>query len=101
MRAVSFLRWVGLLGAFSTAARAGDLDEFKVKREEIFDFAQKPNVTREGDKVTISFETKGRCDVTIAIENAQGEIVQHLASGVLGTHAPPPFQKGTLKQTVV
>jgi hypothetical protein len=36
-----------------------DLDEFKVKREAVFEFAQKPQVTRQGDRVTIAFETKG------------------------------------------
>ena len=31
-----------------------DADEFKVKRQEVFEFSQKPTVTREGDKVTIA-----------------------------------------------
>ena len=76
-------------------------DEFKVKREEVFEFAEKPKVTREGDKVTIAFETKGFCDVTVAIEDANGKIIRHLASGVLGAKAPEPFQKDSKKQTVV
>ncbi|MGA2615969.1 MAG: hypothetical protein ABSF26_00085 [Thermoguttaceae bacterium] len=42
------------------------LGEFKVKREDVFDFAQKPLATREGDRVTISFDTKGFGDVTVA-----------------------------------
>ena len=32
---------------------AADLGEFRVKREAIFEFAQKSVVTRDGDKVTI------------------------------------------------
>ncbi|MGQ9660912.1 MAG: hypothetical protein ACUVWX_01065 [Kiritimatiellia bacterium] len=53
-------------------SQASDLDEFKIKREEIFEFVQKPVVSRQGDRVVISFETKGFCDVTIAIEDRQG-----------------------------
>lgn len=76
-------------------------DEFKVKREELFEFAQKPALTRQGDKITIAFETKGLCDVTVAVENDQGKILRHLASGVLGPNAPEPFEKNARKQTLV
>jgi hypothetical protein len=54
-----------------------------------------------GDTVTISFASKGYCDATVAIENAEGKIVRHLASGVLGRNAPAPFRKNSLEQTVV
>ena len=67
---------------------AADLDEFKVKREQVFEFAQKPAVTRQGDRVTIAFETKGLCDVTAAVEDAGGRIVRQPVSGVLGLNAP-------------
>jgi hypothetical protein len=80
---------------------AAGVDEFKVKRQEVFEFAQKPAVTREGDKVTIAFAAKGFCDATVAIEDAEGRIVRHLVSGVLGDNAPPPFQKSSKKQTLV
>ncbi len=80
---------------------ASDLDEFKIKREAVFEFVQNPQVIRKGDQVTISFETKGFCDVTIAIENSEGRIVRHLASGVLGDRAPKPFQQRTKKQQIV
>jgi len=82
-------------------AWAGEPDEPGVKRSEPFEFARKPKLTREGDRVTIAFESKGFCDATVAVENAEGRIVRHLASGVLGTNAPEPFQKGSLRQTVV
>ena len=49
---------------------ASDYDVFKVKREGPFEFARKPAVTREGDRVTITFETKAFCDVTVAIEDS-------------------------------
>ncbi len=75
--------------------------EFRVKRETNFEFAQKPTVSRKGDKVTIAFETRGFCDVTVAIEDAEGKILRHLACGVLGDNAPPPFTKGSKKQALV
>jgi hypothetical protein len=96
---VSLVAWLWLLG--SEVVRASDLDEFKVKREAVFDFAQRPILTRQGDRVTIAFETKGFCDVTVAVEEDDGKIIRHLASGVLGPNAPVPFQKNTKKQVVL
>ena len=72
-----------------------------MKPEPVFEFAEKPRITREGDKVTIAFASKGWCDVTVAIENAAGRIVRHLASGVLGENAPEPFQWNAKKQTLM
>ncbi len=69
---------------------APDLDEFKVKRHEVFEFARKPQVKRSGDRVTIRFASKGYCDATVAIEDAKGRTLRHLASGVLGPNAPEP-----------
>jgi len=85
---------------------AEDLDEFKVKREAVFEFVQKPVVTRGGDRVEIRFETKGFCDVTVAIEDPSmgagpARIVRHLACGVLGPKAPEPLQRNSTKQTLV
>ena len=89
------------LALLTTLALAADLDEFKVKRQEVFAFADKPSVTRNGDRVTVRFASKGLCDATVAIEDAAGRIIRHLASGVLGEAAPPPFQKGSLAQAIV
>jgi len=75
--------------------------EFSVKREAVFKFVRKPAVTREGDRVTIAFESKGLCDATVAIEDGQGRIIRHLACGVLGPNAPAPFQENSSKQTLV
>ena len=83
------------------AARAADIDELRIKRQEVFEFAEKPTVVRSGDSVTIRFAAKGFCDATVVIEDAKGRIVRHLASGVLGPNAPVPFRKGSKKQTVV
>ena len=101
MRVLTCILWLGLLGALASSTRAADLDEFKVKRAEVFVFAQKPSVQRLGDRVTVVFEAQDYCDATVAIENAEGKIVRHLACGVLGPKAPEPFQKNTLKQTLV
>ncbi|MHC4914384.1 MAG: NHL repeat-containing protein [Planctomycetota bacterium] len=76
-------------------------DEFRVRREKPFKFAEKPVVKRAGDKVTVAFAAEAACDATVAIEDARGKIVRHLACGVLGENAPAPFAKGTLKQTLV
>ena len=76
------------------------LDEFKIKREESFEFVEKPKVTRVGDKITIAFASKGRCDATVAIEEPGGRIIRHLASGVLGENAPEPFLWNATKQSL-
>jgi hypothetical protein len=97
-----------------------EMDEFRVKREEVFAFARQPAVTWEGDRVTIAFESKGFCDVTVAIEEADPEtvsrlraaasagkaiqaprIIRHLACGVLGPNAPLPFAPNARAQTLV
>ena len=88
-------------GAQVAVARRDPHDEFKVKTEALFEFAEKPKVTRNGDRVTIAFAAKGWCDATVAIEDASGKIIRHLASGVLGANAPEPFQWNSKQQTLV
>ena len=80
---------------------ASDLDEFKIKRQPVFEFAQKPVVTRDGDTVTIRFVSRAYCDATVAIEQTDGAILRHLASGCLGPKAPEPFRKNSKTQAVV
>ena len=109
---------VNLVGVYrrSSANPPTDMDEFRVKREQVFEFVRKPTVTREGDKVTIAFESAGFCDATVVIEDAAEKvpgtlrsgylvpfprIVRHLASGVLGPKAPEPFQSNSKKQAIV
>ena len=84
-----------------TSIHSQALEEFKIKRESVFEFESKPKVTRNGDAVTIEFTTKSFCDVTVAIENADGNIVCHFASGVLGSNAPLPFQKDSKQQKII
>ncbi|MDA0837613.1 MAG: hypothetical protein O3B01_08355 [Planctomycetota bacterium] len=91
-------RYIFLLLASLTTAETPD--EFKIKRESVFEFTEKPRVTKQKGHFLISFASKGYCDATVALEDASSRIVRHLASGVLGKNAPPPFQKNTLKQVV-
>ncbi len=94
---------LGVLGLMmSTLASGADpYAELKVKREAVFEFVSEPTVTRDGDRIEISFTSKAHCDATVAIENAEGKIIRHLACGVLGSNAPIPFEKNSLKQCVV
>lgn len=82
-------------------AHGAERDDFSIKRENIFAFTEPPAVSRKGDKVTITFATSARCDVTVVLENRDGKIIRHLASGVLGDHAPPPLMANSLKQSIV
>jgi RNA polymerase sigma factor (sigma-70 family) len=78
------------------------VNEFKgmQEREEVFEFTQKPAVTKQGDKWVIAFASKGKCDATVSIVDKDGKIVRHLASGVLGANAPHPFQQNSLSQKI-
>ncbi|MFW6159080.1 MAG: hypothetical protein ACOC8E_06970, partial [Planctomycetota bacterium] len=80
---------------------APGFDEFEVRRRGPFEFAEKPTVTRAGDRITIRFKARGFCDTTVAVEDARGRIIRHLACGVLGPNAPPPFRKNALEQALV
>jgi len=82
-------------------AHGGDLDEFKIKRQQVFEFTREPEVTRKGDRIEIRFASKGYCDVTVAVEDPDARVLRHLACGVLGRNAPAPFQKNSLAQTLV
>ncbi|MEX1095926.1 MAG: SMP-30/gluconolactonase/LRE family protein [Planctomycetales bacterium] len=102
IRLTTLLAATSLLVPFAPAAlRAADFDEFAVKRQEVFEFAERPRVEMDGDRVTVRFASKGNCDVTVVVEDGAGRIVRHLASGVLGPNAPEPLQANSLAQTLV
>jgi hypothetical protein len=90
----------GLCGVRMLWAQTDRLKEFRLKRQEVFEFADPPAVEGTGDSVRITFAAKGRCDVTVAIEDVEGRIVRHLASGVLGADAPEPLQPNSLRQVL-
>ncbi len=59
-------------------------------------FSKPPQVSRAGDQVTVSFAVSESTDVEVAVLDAKGQIVRHLAAGVLGgkNPAPPPLAAG-------
>src|SRR5207249_4728225 len=63
-------------------------------------FTKKPTATKSGDKVTVEFTVDRATDVAVFIENSKGEIVRHLAAGVLGKNPPPPLKANSLEQSV-
>lgn len=75
--------------------------EFQIKRKENFEFNVAPVVSLIEENVIIEFEAKDFCDATVVIEDNEGNILRHLASGVLGKNAPSPFQKNSLAQKIV
>ncbi|MFT5528144.1 MAG: hypothetical protein ACI9HK_006132, partial [Pirellulaceae bacterium] len=85
----------------ATSLYADDLDEFRVNREAVFEFTEKPTIARGDNQFIIQFASKANCDVSVAIEDGDGKIVRHLASGVLGPTAPPPLQKNSTSQRIV
>ncbi len=62
-------------------------------------FAKKPRSTRAGRKVRIEFTADRETDVAVAIIDAKGKVVRHLAAGVLCVKAPAPLKPG-LSQTL-
>jgi hypothetical protein len=69
----------------SSGASALELERLRVQRQEVFEFTDKPKVTREGDKTTLAFATKDYGDATVAIEDDIGN--QCIRSVRLGYHA--------------
>jgi len=66
------------------------------------EFARKPTATQVGGKVTISFALKSATDVEVAVLDAKGKVVRHLAAGVLdGKTAPPAPLKPGLAQSLL
>lgn len=69
-------------------------------RAEHPDFNGKPRFYVEGDEATVEFAVNRETDVAVAIEDADGAVIRHLAAGVLGENAPPPLQPRSLRQTL-
>jgi hypothetical protein len=53
-------------------------------------FSVKPTATAAGDGVKIAFTISAPTDVEVAVLDAAGNAVRHLAAGVLGGASPPP-----------
>jgi streptogramin lyase len=63
-------------------------------------FTAGPVVTRAEPGWTIRFAVNRPTDVTVAVVAPDGQIVRHLAAGLLGEKAPPPLAEGRLDQTI-
>jgi hypothetical protein len=63
-------------------------------------FAAKPAVMRDGGQAKVAFTLSAPADVEVAVVDAQGKVVRHLAAGVLGgPNAPPqPLQPGLAQE---
>jgi hypothetical protein len=57
--------------------------------EEIL-FSAKPSAVKDGDKTRIGFTVAAPTDVEVAVLDAGGRVVRHLAAGALGARNPPP-----------
>ena len=64
-------------------------------------WVQKPSLTKDGAQYKVSFEIDELTDVEVAIINSKGEVVRHLAAGVLGKNPPPPLKAESKAQTLV
>ena len=72
-----------------------------VAGESTASFTTKPSVSRIDGKTTVSFAVAAPTDVEVAIVDAKGVVVRHLAAGVLGgKEAPPAPLKTGLAQSV-
>jgi len=89
-----------IISFFTLFASGYAQEEFKIKREQNFEFQVEPTITKNEKGFDIYFETKGFCDVTIVIEDLSGKILRHLASGVLGANAPEPLSKNSKTQKI-
>jgi len=54
------------------------------------EFARAPQATRADAGLAITFAVSEATDVEVAVLDAQGQVVRHLAAGVLGGKNPPP-----------
>lgn len=63
-------------------------------------FTQKPTTTKAGSKTKIDFALSGPTDVTVAIEDAKGKVVRHLAAGLIGKKTAAPLQSNSLTQSL-
>ena len=64
-----------LLAVLATAAAAG---------EPAAKIVSGPTVTKAAVGYTVSFRVNRPCDVTVRIANARGDVIRHLASGMVG-----------------
>lgn len=63
-------------------------------------FTAKPRVMPADTGAKIAFAVSAPTDVEVAVLDARGAVVRHLAAGLLGSNAPEPLQKDALSQEI-
>lgn len=63
-------------------------------------FKTPPAATTDGKNTVITFAVDAPTDVAVAIVDANGKTVRHLAAGALGDSAPAPLKARTLQQSI-
>ncbi len=63
-------------------------------------FSSEPQAKAEKEGVRIEFALSAPTDVEVAILDAQGKAVRHLASGMLGANAPTPLISDSLRPSL-
>ena len=64
-------------------------------------FTKAPTAAKAGGTTRIEFAVSRRTDVEVAIVDAKGVVVRHLAAGVVGGKAaPPPLKAGSPSQSI-
>lgn len=64
-------------------------------------FSSPPRASRRAQGAVVSFAVSAHADVEVAILDAKGAVVRHLAAGLLGKNAPEPLKKDSLAQELV
>jgi len=64
-------------------------------------FTKAPTASEAPEGVRIEFAVNQATDVAVAVLDATGRVVRHLAAGVLGPNAPEPLKKDSLSQSLV
>lgn len=92
-----------LLATLNIALRAAATDEAPLDTRLNTDagFAVPPKVERVGDRWRITFAVSAATDAEVAVLDAKGNVIRHLAAGLLGKNAPAPFRRDALAQAVV
>ena len=66
------------------------------------EFASPPRASRSEQGTTVAFALRSPSDVEVAVLDARGGVVRHLAAGVLGgRNAPPAPLRAGLEQQLV
>jgi sugar lactone lactonase YvrE len=89
-----------LAAVFIAASAVAVEAPLSVRGQSVASFTRKPSIKATGGKAEISFAASVATDVEVAILDANGAVVRHLAAGLLGATAPAPFSKDSLSQVI-